>query len=299
MSRKQMHIEIIAPSSSTPDRQVPEESIHFFESKGFTVHYPQDIMSPSCDLYYEANTPEYKLGHFLKALNDDNVDLIMMVRGGYSAAKWAPQLIDINLPKEKMFIGFSDATAIHLVLSQNFGWKTVHGIGLSQAPHKVSEETINHTLAVISGSTTSLSISGLKQLNNATGDATGKLTGGNLSLLQTSIGTSWQLDSKDKIVFIEDIGEIGYKLDRMFEQLIQSGALKGAKAVVLGDFTHNIEDTKPAINHALSAFAKNMEKKYDCPVFKVDNAFGHGEHNIPLVYGADAHIEDGVLHYSW
>lgn len=294
--RKKHTIEIIAPSSSTPDLQVPKQAVEYLESLGFAVNFPSDLLSSA--LVYEANTKEYRLNHFLKAANDDSIDTILMLRGGYSAAKWVTKLMECDLPKAKFFVGFSDGTALHLVLNQHFNWKCVHGLGLGQLPNKVTQESIDKTIAVFTGATTSLSIPGLVKMNNVEGELSGKLTGGNLSLLQTSIGTAWQIDCEDKIVFIEDVGEPGYKLDRMFEHLMQSGTLDGAKAIVLGDFTHGNPDMHGPIKHALSEFAKRMEEQ-ECAVFKVDNAFGHGEYNTPLVIGADAYIADSTLYYSW
>lgn len=301
MSKKHV-IEIIAPSSGTPDNTVPQDAVSYLEEQGFELRIPNDLFSKE-SLIYEANTAEYRLAHFLKAANDDSVDTIMALRGGYSAAKWVHMLASHDLPKEKFVVGFSDVTALLLVLHQQFDWKCVHGMGLGQLPNKITKESIDATLGIITGATTSMDIPGLILMNNIDTPIYGTLTGGNLSILQTSIGTSWQIDCSGKIVFIEDVNEPGYKIDRMFEHLIQSGTLDGAKAIVLGDFSRNTGEIDTVTQHALTLFATRMEDQ-NCAVLKVNKAFGHGENNTPLVLGSDAYIEaasDGSfsMHYSW
>jgi muramoyltetrapeptide carboxypeptidase len=115
------------------------------------------------------------------------------------------------------------------------------------------------------------------------------ITGGNLCLVQTSLGTNWQVDARKKILFLEEVGERGYRIDRMLEQLQQATIFKGTLAIVFGDFlAGNEPDGSSLIIPVLKRFAQRIE----IPVIQI-KGIGHGPINYPLPLGTKATLQLG------
>ncbi len=296
-------IEIIAPSSGSYNHLIDlEKSRKILESKGFELSIPKDLLSGNSP--YEANTVEYRLEHLKKAVNDDNIDIIFILRGGYSSTKIAEEICKLSsFSQKKLIVGFSDLTALFAALNGKHNWLCLHGpSAISIGKNRIDPKCIEQLFDIIEGKINTLSITDLKALNRVAHvngkPVAGKLVGGNLCVLQTTIGTHWQVDCKNKILFLEDCNEPGYKIDRMLTHLKQSHMLDGVEAIVLGEFSTINKAEIGSINHAISEFALSMK----CPIYKT-YAFGHGYKNTPLIIGADAEIciRDAKieLHYTW
>lgn len=296
-------IEVIAPSSKGAFKEKAREA---FEARGLKVNIPDDLMTEGSP--YEANTVAYKVAHLIQASNDERILAMIALRGGYGSTKVAEEIVRLpEFLQKKFIVGYSDLTALFTALNVKHGWLCVHGPVICQAAEKINPKCIDQVIDIVTGKISSLSIPGLIPLNDVAprGELSGKLIGGNICVFQSTIGTAWQPSCNNKILFLEDWNEPGYKVDRMLTHLRQSGILEGVEAVVLGQFLppkYELE-VEPAeavdiINFALSNFAKSMK----CPVYKTE-AFGHGYENTPLVIGADAQIlvgSDGAtLSYSW
>jgi muramoyltetrapeptide carboxypeptidase len=289
-------IDIVAPASGMQDICLSERIKLAFGDKGFEVNLPDDLFDP---VLFCANTDEYRFNHLVESLTSKYSKAVWYARGGYGSARLIPKLSQIDKPiTEKVVIGFSDATAIHLFLSQNWGWNTVHApVAWQVISEKVKPKNIKILFDLLTIEDYEVKIPIAEQLNKIPfKEITGKLTGGNLSLIQTSIGTNWQLDAKDKIVIIEDIDEVGYRVDRMLEHLFQANIIQNAKAVVFGEFT-NVKGEDSNVDEALQRFADKVK----FPVFKTEY-IGHGQYNYPFVYNAEATIsaegEGYLLEYS-
>lgn len=294
-------IEIVAPSSGEHNLQKIQDCAQKLSELGYNINVPDDLTGG--DLKYEANRIEYRLHHLINAAADKNTFALMALKGGYSSGKVANQLMALDsFPAQSKFIvGFSDLTALFLALNQKHNWLCIHGLMLtSLANNKLNPRNIEQTLAILEGHINSLTIPDLRLLNDfeVKGNIKGNLIGGNLSVIQSSIGTSWQIDCKDKILFLEDVGEPAYKVDRMLTQLQQAHILDNVKAVVVGDFYKLDEEdgARELLDYTLQQFANNMSK-LNCPVFK-SNAFGHYHENTPLVIGADAEIDFNYTNQS-
>ncbi len=221
-----------------------------------------------------------------KALTDQSNNVIWTLRGGYGSAKLIPELQRLNKPiKEKFFIGFSDMTALHIFLSQEWGWKPIHGNGIIEILNPTKDRQNFIKIAkIISGKETQAKIKGLSALNLAAKSSkivTGNLTGGNLTIVQTSIGTSWQIKTADKILFLEDVSIKPYQLDRALHHLKQAGLLDRINAIIFGTCGSDNED----IIAALADFAATLK----IPVFKT-NRFGHERVNDPIIYNTNTKI---------
>ncbi len=279
-------INIIAPSSGKVDSNTIEEIKHKFKGLGYKLKIPNDLLR---ETFFCSNTDEYRLNNLIESLNDPSASAIWVLRGGYGCARIISKFKNLTIPaKEKIFIGYSDITALHLYFSQKWGWKTIHSPIAEEITSKDKDPNnfkILFELLKLKDYQVNIPIEA--QLNNVRFTSiSGKLSGGNLSLVQTSIGTDWQLDSKNKIIFLEDLDEAGYRIDRMLEHLSQAEVLKRAKAIVFGEFSEK-EGQSTNIMDALIRLANNV----NIPVFKT-KYFGHKYHNYPLVYNAVAEISN-------
>lgn len=239
---------------------------------------------------YSAPDPD-RLNDFLTAIGDKSVKAIWALYGGYGTTRLLPFLQERPLKKEKLFIGFSDVTALLIYVSQAWGWKPIHGPMLAQiVEHRLDEMSQTSIEDLIFGRQRETRVPSLTPLNTCAGETNlieGPLVGGNLSLIQYSSGTFWQLSCRQSILFLEDVDERAYRIANFLEHLKQSGIFEGVKALVFGDFHFKKEPTteEGLIRQVLLEFAQ----KQSFPVFG-GGAFGHGAKNYPLQIGVTARI---------
>lgn len=249
-------------------------------------------------LPYETNDHE-KAKVLKRELLDNKNDIVWGLRGGYGNAKVIEILYDdkefmSQMKQKKKYpyvIGYSDITALHLFLSQEFSWKTIHGSVFTEVIDQSKDRANFKVIKNVSAGIKKITIYGLEALNKAATDAdeiNGKITGGNLSIIQTSIGTRWQIDSKDKILIIEDYQEKPYRMDRILNHLKAAGVFSNVKAVIVGDIYNSSNEMKNVVLN----FAKNM----NIPFYGID-VFGHNMYNYPFMYNSDGRIKTGKLVY--
>jgi muramoyltetrapeptide carboxypeptidase len=193
-----------------------------------------------------AGKDEERLSDLHWAFSDPSIDGVWCVRGGYGCTRLLDR-IDFSLIKRhpKVFVGYSDITALHLSIFQKTGMHTFHGpVAASDYP----EFTVSHLRAAISGGDftqqviesgagSSVKDAAFQPAVIAPGRAEGRLMGGNLCLLAALAGTAYLPDLKGKLVFLEEIGERPYRLDRMLTQLLTATRLREAAGIALGVFT--------------------------------------------------------------
>lgn len=287
------HIRVIAPSSGIALETINQ--LRDFSAAcsqlAISIDIPENIVSNH--IVFHANSDEERLSQLVEALycETDNT-IIWTLRGGYGCARLINHLNTLPKPKqEKTFIGFSDNTALHLFLSQHWNWKTIHGVGFARILD-TTQDPYNYLkiMNIVKDEPEQEALSTLYPINHAAKKidddeypCASVLTGGNLTLVENSIATCWEMDATDKIVFLEEVGERGYRVDRSLYHLRQAGLFEGAKAVILGQFTTEKDD--PTIDLALTRFANEMT----IPVFKTEE-FGHGDVNFPLVYNTTYEI---------
>lgn len=280
-------VELIAPASRCTDSQLLELK-ELLESWQLNCIVKDDIFA--ADLLC-ANTDEARFEHLKNALLHPESKAIICARGGYGAMRLIPQLNTVQAPTQaKIFVGMSDTTCLQLYLQQHWGWPTIHG---AAAPDRYSAESIAALKALLFAEVEQAEFTNLKPLNEqAKQDRAieSSVTGGNLVLIQTGIGTNWQMDGRDKLILLEEIGERGYRVDRMLEQLRQANILKGAAAILLADFLGGDEpDGTSLIQPVLQRFAERC----DIPVVQM-KGIGHGRTNYPIPLGTNARLQLGA-----
>ena len=275
-------VSLVAPASSVSQ----EVLMKIKNIPGIRCHIPDNLLEKK--ISYHANDDDERFLQLKIALYNEPIDVIIWsLRGGYGSARLIERLLLLERPlHEKIFIGFSDNTALHLFFSQHWGWRTIHGSGFSQLIDlKQDPENYIRLANLISNQVDYQIISELRPLNDAASESRrieGDMQGGNLTLVECSIGTAWQMESEGKILFLEEVNEKGYRIDRSLYHVREAGLIKGANAVVFGDC---IGPDTGNIDFALQRFAKDIK----IPVFQT-NQFGHGDKNYPIVYRSRAEI---------
>ncbi len=277
-------ISIIAPASAAPLKNL-NQGLDWLNQNDLDFDLPKNLLKPK--LFF-ASSVENQVDHIKQALLSESYYL-WCLRGGYGSARLIPFLEKMKKPKQKkILMGFSDITALHLFLNQKWKWPTLHCRVLAQMDPQNSHADDQQYKKLFSGKLKSVEYKGLLPFNSAAkkkGVINATMTGGNLRILETSIGTSWQLKADNKILFLEDVGERGYSIHRMLTHLQQAKILNNkVKAVILGSFTEGHEkDGTDRTQEALKAFANESSIP-----FYHGLPCGHGEENFILPFGTKA-----------
>lgn len=288
--RSQDIVDVVAPASYSAQEKF-QDGIDWLSHIGLIPRVPKDIITP--DLFFAAPM-DIQLKHLIDAIYSDS-KAIWCLRGGYGSMRLIPHLLKLKPPKKsKLFIGFSDITSLHLFFTQNWGWPVIHGRTLSQLSiNQDKTEDRDFLKKMIFGQSDSMTFKSLIPLNQSAKEArdiTGVISGGNLRIIQSSLGTPWEIKSKGKILFLEDVSERGYSIDRMLEQMIQAKILnKNIKAIIFGDFTEGYEKNGTNLTKdALIRFAQRVPY----PVLSGFPA-GHGEINYPVPFNVNCQLRLG------
>ncbi len=206
----------------------------FFESEGFNVKLSKNIFDKN---RYLAGSDEDKLSELKNFFEDESIDIIMCARGGYGAIRLVENIdYDVIKCNPKIFCGFSDVTALLLMIYKKTGMITYHGpmttSDFALTTPQVEDMTYSCFCNVIKNA--DISYSGNKIYKS--GEAEGILWGGNLATVVSLCGLDF-IPNRDFIFFTEDLNEPVYKIDKMFQQLINIKEFKEhCKAIILGDF---------------------------------------------------------------
>jgi muramoyltetrapeptide carboxypeptidase len=222
-----------------------------------------------------------------QALDDPNVKAILCSRGGYGLAQIIDRIDFSRFVKHpKWVIGFSDVTILHQALLST-GIISLHSAMAKQFTELPAKaEPLVMIENILRGDIPSYKITANK--HNRSGIGKGKLIGGNLSVFMGMRGTGYDLPFKNSILFIEDIGEKPYQIDRMMQNLRISGALSQLSGLLIGQFTEYEED--PEMNKTLFQIIADAVKEYNYPVCYNFSA-GHVDNNFPLLMGANAELK--------
>lgn len=291
-------VHVIAPASGFSQSKL-QAGVQTLEEWGFDVRVPKSLQGTHP---YLAHSDSVRFDQLKQALSHADPGIIWTVRGGYGCARLMDQLSRLKKPKvEKTLIGFSDVTwLLHFVNSQ-WGWKSIHAPFVAElAGTGISASTKSNLKQLVQGKKDKIQFRGLKAFNTAaekTKSLSGQIVGGNLKIIESTLGTKFSFSSRSKIVFFEDVGERGYALDRCLVHLKQAGAFRGSRAIVFGEFLGGNEVSgKNYVQRSLKEFSASVS----IPVFKGLKS-GHGKHNIPIVVGAKATLKAGanpVLEYK-
>ncbi len=230
-------VALLAPASAVPMEKL-QPALDYVQSLGL-----ESVVYPSCYFAnrdgYMAATDAQRAKDLNDAFADPTIDGIWCIRGGYGAHRILPLLdADRIRSNPKWFGGYSDVTALHTYLNQVCGFETYHCTMPSTEPNP-DEFTLSWLKKALFGELTGVLSypQGEAPKTLVPGNATGVLCGGNLSLLAASLGTPWEIDTRGKILFLEDIGEKTYRVDSMLTQLRNAGKFRDCAGIILGAWT--------------------------------------------------------------
>ena len=240
---------------------------------------------------------------FRKAAENPDSKIIWCSRGGYGSAEILPYLQKLKKPKkQKLFIGFSDISSLNNFLTQEWGWNIISAPMLTQITSKsVSDKSIRSIIDFIFGKTPKLEYQ-LNALIPAKTSINEEIIGGCISVLAGQFGTKNQINWHNKILFLEDEGEDGERLDRYFQQILSIiyDQKTYPKAILLGNFLESNPHGTPKeknITIAIERFSKNLAHQFpEIALFEENSkSLGHSKNMMPLVLGNKAIISNNFL----
>ncbi len=282
-------VSVIAPSSACSPVDF-DSGVELLRSWGLSLKIPRDIFSKSSG--FSANSDAVRWRHLRAALTDSDTRLIWCARGGYGALRLMDRLDDLPVPSQrKLLVGFSDITALQHYVWQKWRWPALHAPVICQLGRKeLRVRDLAELKRVIAGRQADWRFAGLLPLNSAARrrrrDIIGPLVGGNLKTLQSLLGTPWSPDYPDHILFLEDVNERGYAVDRMLVQMVAAKFFVRTKALVFGSFVGGREPNGRELGSvALKEFARGVR----FPVFS-GLPVGHGRRFRPMPVGLSARL---------
>lgn len=280
-------VDIVAPGYATTLEEL-QDGIDFLNDWKLSPRISAKILG---DHFLHAEEDEVRFASLKAAILADDSKVIWSLRGGYGSNRLLPYLAKMKKPRQKkLLIGISDISSLHTFLTQEWGWVTLHGplvdrLGRGLVSSRHEKELKN----ILWGKADHIEFKGLKPMNaaaKAVQALESTVTGGNLTVLQSTLGTPWQLKTKGKLLFLEDLGERGYRIDRMLEHFRQCGLFKGCHGIILGDFIGGQEPKGGSkIPEVLDRWAQDLK----IPMFKGLEA-GHAEIQRPVPFNTDCKL---------
>lgn len=248
-------------------------------SRGFKVRLGDTINLADNQF---GGTDAQRIADMQQQLDDPEVKAILCARGGYGTVRLLDQLdFSVFVQSPKWIIGYSDVTALHAHINQNYGVQTLH----ASMPVNFSTNTANALNSLFQAITTQVpNIQAPAYALNRVGEASGRLIGGNLSVLYSIAGSTSDMDTDGAILLLEDLDEYLYHIDRMMMQLKRAGKLDKLAGLVIGGMTDMNDNTIPFGHTAVDIIRQQVER-YNYPV-GFNFPIGHLDDNRAVLLGA-------------
>ena len=281
-------IRIVAPAGKVSKEKVLP-GIELLQDIGYEIIVGKHVF----DRHFQyAGTDQQRVADFQEAINDPQTKAIICARGGYGSVRIIEKL-DFSpfLKNSKWLIGFSDITVFHSVLNR-LGIASIHGaMPAFFLENKKPSKSFHSLMELLTSGNSEIRLN--SHSLNCEGNCSGELVGGNLSLLYSFQGTPWQLDTKGKILLIEDLSEYLYHLDRMMRNFRLSGQLSGLAGLVVGSFTE-MQDNESPFGKSAYEIIREVVDGCHFPVY-FDFPSGHIAKNLSLMLGANYRLEVGDI----
>ncbi len=283
--KKNDRVAMVAPAGRIAEEKVIKAA-ETLKNWGFEVILGKHLFQNHFNF---ASTDEKRLADFQHMLDDPSIRAIICARGGYGTNRIIDQLDFSKFTQHpKWIIGFSDITVLHNHIQRHCGIETIHGTmaaGLTE--QKNNAESIQTLRTVLTGGPLSYE-TGHDPLSRK-GNAKGVLTGGNLAILCSLLGTSSEIDTRGKILFLEEVGEHLYKIDRMMVQLRRAGKLSQLAGMLVGGFD-DLPDDPSEFGKTAFEIISDATEKYEYPV-SFGFPAGHRSDNRTLILGRKIKLE--------
>lgn len=280
-------IAIVATARFVTPEQI-ESSVNLIKEAGFNVEVGKAVFNANNQF---ADTDEQRAQDLQRFINDDKVKAIFCARGGYGTIRTIQQVNFSKLSTNpKWIIGYSDVTVLHSILS-NMNIASLHSPMLYKNPDFETSNILNEdVISILKGKKAEYHFNAHPL--NIQGRAQGKLVGGNLSVLYSLRGTPYDLQTNECILFIEDVDEYFYHIDRMMMNLKSGKMLSKLRGIIVGDMTDMHDNQIPFGKNAYEIIAEHVKDLY-IPICYGFPA-GHGQVNKPLVMGHKVKLDIGA-----
>jgi muramoyltetrapeptide carboxypeptidase len=292
------NLAIVAPGSYISEEEL-QDSIKNLNQLGFETTYSEKVLLQSG---YFAGTDKDRAKDLMEKFSDKNVKGIVCARGGYGCSRILPMLnYDVIRANPKVIIGYSDITALLYGIYKKSGLITFHGPVGTSTFNDYSVNNFNKILvnpertSFFPNSTSDDDENVYGVTSIVKGKGKGRLVGGNLSIMVSLIGTEFDVDYSNKIIFIEEIGEEPYRVDRMLTQMIQAGKFENAAGVMMGIFRKcevKKESDLTAKSFTLMEVLQDRLGSLKIPVV-YGMSFGHVKDKFTIPFGALAELDAG------
>lgn len=279
---------VVAPAAAV-ERRYLERGLELLRSIGFRVRVSDRVLDRDGIL---AGSDRARAEDLQAFFADPDIRAIFVARGGYGSGRILP-LLDFHAIAltPKPFIGFSDVTFLLNALVDRGHLVTIHGpmLAFEQDPQERHRRSFEHLRKLLTGELEGFELEARAAVHP--GGAEGELMGGCLSIVASMLGTPYAPDFDDKILFLEDVGERAYRIDRLLVQLRHAGALNRCAGIVFGAL-RGVEgdDNEPKL---IARFVAEQTEGLECPVlFGIDA--GHGNDNLALPFGVRARIDSST-----
>ncbi len=288
---KDSTVAITAPASPTSMGEIAK-GYKALKKMGCKIVVGDTIRKSRNQYRYFSAPDEVRALELMEFLKRDDIDAILCGRGGYGIMRILP-MIDFNLFKEhpKIIIGFSDITALLNAVYQRTGLVTFHG---PVASVTFNSFTVNNLKKILfaSSSFEPVEIKVPRGLTINGGSASGTLVGGNLTMLTSTLGTDYEIDTKDKILLIEEVSEHPYKIDRMLTQLLLAGKFDECNGIIFGHFKelNYRRPFYPNRSYTIKEVIDQVVKPVGKPTL-IGLPFGHVKNKLTLPIGTQAEMD--------
>jgi len=277
---------IVATAGILKDSSIVKNAVDLLKKWDLHVRLGKHLYSNG---HHFAGADDQRAEDFQEALDDDSVKAIWCARGGYGTVRMVDKLDFSKFSKKpKWVIGFSDVTVLHNEI-HNLGRESIHGIMPStyKPENKEQKKALKSLKKALFGKV--LEYKTPKSEFNKTGESKGQLIGGNLSILYSLLGSKSSIKTDGKILFIEDLGEYVYHIDRMLQNLKRNGYFENCYGLVVGGIT-NIRENDTDFGKPVQQVILDAVAEYDFPVV-FDFPAGHIRDNRTLIMGREVSLD--------
>ena len=276
-------IGIVAPAGRI-DFNIVEQACNRIEQMGYKTKLAPHINKHHFNF---SSTDNKRRDDLQQMMDDEEVKAILCTRGGYGSIRYVDELDFTEIRKNpKWLIGFSDITVLHSAFQKN-GITSIHGpMCKSFLNYTETSADVEILFSFLEGELPQYMIN--PHFKNRIGSAKGTLVGGNVSLLYALRGTNYDFNPEGKILFIEDLSEYLYHLDRIMYNLKLGGVLEKLSGLVVGQFT-DMKDNETPFGESIEEIICKSVAEYDFPV-AFNFPAGHVETNYPLILGAEVEL---------